>query len=59
MLQMKKFFPNAKHVLYDNLFGFQPNHSRSLALIEVTYIYYHLDRNEFVLGPYLDFKESI
>jgi hypothetical protein len=50
---------NAKHVLYDNQFGFRPNHSTSLALIEVIdSIYYHLDRNQFVMWLYLDLRKA-
>jgi hypothetical protein len=46
-----RIFLNATHILYDYLFGFQPNHSTSLARIEVIdNIYYHLDKNEFVMG---------
>jgi hypothetical protein len=37
----------------------RPNHSTSLAAIEVTdNIHYHLDRNEFVMGLYLDLRKA-
>jgi hypothetical protein len=46
---------SAKHPLYDFQFGFWPNHMTNLALIEIiNNIYYHLDRNEFLIGLHLD-----
>jgi hypothetical protein len=58
VFQIKKFF-NAKHILHDYQFGFRPNYSTSLALIEVIdNIYYNLDRYEFVMGLYLDFRKT-
>jgi hypothetical protein len=59
MCSRLRSFLNAKHILYDYQFGFYPNHSTSLALLEVIYnIYYHLDRNEFVMGLYLDMRKA-
>ena len=39
--------------------GFSPNHSTTLALIEAAHnIYYNLDRNDHVLGIYLNLQKA-
>jgi hypothetical protein len=56
VFQSKKVL-NAKHILYDYQSEFWPK--TSLALIEVIdNLYYHLVRNEFVMGLYLDLRKA-
>ncbi len=52
-------FLDLQHILYDYQFGFQQNHSTSLALIEVVYkIQKELEEGKFVTGIYIDLSKA-
>jgi len=57
-VRLMSFF-NRYNILYDYQFGFRKNYSSALALIEVTnMIYKCLDKEEYVIGLYLDLRKA-
>ena len=57
-IRLTKFI-NANSILFKHQFGFRRYYSTILALIDVTdYIYEHLDKDDYVLGIYLDLQKA-